>query len=97
MVYLIRFIYIYIYIYIVEEGLDGHGLLLLRVSRVMRSSDIYIMYVCILKFMFQHKVMTLEKVMIGHGQTDLPVGSKVVQSECGMHREVGAKKKSWRK
>ena len=30
---------IYIYIYIVEEGLDGHGLLLLRVSRVMRSSD----------------------------------------------------------
>ena len=32
-------IYIYIYIYIVEEGLDGHGLLLLRVSRVMRSSD----------------------------------------------------------
>ena len=29
----------YIYIYIVEEGLDGHGLLLLRVSRVMRSSD----------------------------------------------------------
>ena len=28
---------IYIYIYIVEEGLDGHGLLLLRVSRVMRS------------------------------------------------------------
>ena len=31
--------YIYIYIYIVEEGLDGHGLLLLRVSRVMRSSD----------------------------------------------------------
>ena len=34
------YIYIYIYIYIVEEGLDGHGLLLLRVSRVMRSSDI---------------------------------------------------------
>ena len=33
------YIYIYIYIYIVEEGLDGHGLLLLRVSRVMRSSD----------------------------------------------------------
>ena len=33
------FIYKYIYIYIVEEGLDGHGLLLLRVSRVMRSSD----------------------------------------------------------
>ena len=32
----------YIYIYIVEEGLDGHGLLLLRVSRVMRSSDTYI-------------------------------------------------------
>ena len=32
-------VYIYIYIYIVEEGLDGHGLLLLRVSRVMRSSD----------------------------------------------------------
>ena len=31
--------YIYIYIYIVEEGLDGLGLLLLRVSRVMRSSD----------------------------------------------------------
>ena len=31
--------HIYIYIYIVEEGLDGHGLLLLRVSRVMRSSD----------------------------------------------------------
>ena len=31
---------VYIYIYIVEEGLDGHGLLLLRVSRcVMRSSD----------------------------------------------------------
>ena len=30
------YIYIYIYIYIVEEG---HGLLLLRVSRVMRSSD----------------------------------------------------------
>ena len=29
----------HIYIYIVEEGLDGHGLLLLRVSRVMRSSD----------------------------------------------------------
>ena len=29
----------YIYIYIVEEGLDGHGLLLLRVSRVIRSSD----------------------------------------------------------
>ena len=28
----------YIYIYIVEEGLDGHGLLLLRVSRVMRSA-----------------------------------------------------------
>ena len=28
-----------IYIYIVEEGLDEHGLLLLRVSRVMRSSD----------------------------------------------------------
>ena len=27
---------LYIYIYIVEEGLDGHGLLLLRVSRVMR-------------------------------------------------------------
>ena len=24
-----------LYIYIVEEGLDGHGLLLLRVSRVM--------------------------------------------------------------
>ena len=33
------YIYIYIYIYIVEEGLDRHGLLLLRVSRVMRSSD----------------------------------------------------------
>ena len=33
-------IYIYIYIYIVEEGLDGHGLLLLRVSRVMRSSEL---------------------------------------------------------
>ena len=33
------YIYIYIYIYIVEERLDGHGLLLLRVSRVMRSSD----------------------------------------------------------
>ena len=33
------YIYIYIYIYIVEEGLNGHGLLLLRVSRVMRSSD----------------------------------------------------------
>ena len=33
------YIYIYIYIYIVEEGLDGHGLLLLRVSRVMRSSS----------------------------------------------------------
>ena len=33
-------LYIYIYIYsLVEEGLDGHGLLLLRVSRVMRSSD----------------------------------------------------------
>ena len=33
------YIYIYIYIYIVEEGLDGHGLLLLRVSRVMRSHN----------------------------------------------------------
>ena len=32
--------WIYIYIYIVEEGLDGHGLLLLRVSRVMRSSEL---------------------------------------------------------
>ena len=31
---------VYIYIYIVEEGLDGHGLLLLRVSRVMRSSEL---------------------------------------------------------
>ena len=37
---LIKYIYIYIYIYIVEEGLDGHGLLLLRVSRVMRSSEL---------------------------------------------------------
>ena len=33
------YIYIYIYIYIVEEGLDGHGLLLLIVSRVMRSHN----------------------------------------------------------
>ena len=33
-------IYIYIYIYIVEEGLDGHGLLLLRVSddRITRET-----------------------------------------------------------
>ena len=38
-IYIYLYIYIYIYIYIVEEGLDGHGLLLLRVSRVMRSSD----------------------------------------------------------
>ena len=36
---IIIYIYIYIYIYIVEDELDGHGLLLLRVSRVMRSSD----------------------------------------------------------
>ena len=35
----------YIYIYIVEEGLDGHGLLLLRVSRVMRSSDNYVLLI----------------------------------------------------
>ena len=41
-IYVCVYIYIYIYIYIysiVEDGLDGHGLLLLRVSRVMRSSD----------------------------------------------------------
>ena len=42
-VYLALIIYfklkIYVYVFIVEEGLDGHGLLLLRVSRVMRSSD----------------------------------------------------------
>ena len=33
-IYIIYIYIIYIYIYIVEEGLDGHGLLLLRVSRV---------------------------------------------------------------
>ena len=34
-----KYIYIYIYIYIVEEGLDGHGLLLLRVSLHQLSDD----------------------------------------------------------